>query len=371
MAERDAAYVSSLYGGFWEFDAKDFCYMTNPYFPPEEFIEALQGRLRELVKSYPSTNWYLSSLAAEHLGLTHEQLVIANGASELISAVTGAFVDHLAVPTPTFDEFANRATAQGKKVSPYQLGGDFELDVGGFIAHVVDVGANAVVLVRPNNPTGNLVSSEALRGLLESLTHLDLILIDESFIDFVNEEPTPSSDDMLSDFPNLVIMKSLSKIYGIPGLRLGYAASSNREVVAELRRQLPIWNINSLAQFFLGQIGSYSHQYFESCEKVIRATRVLHSALQRVPFLRVYPTRGNFIMCSIDYGLTATELTARLFDEFGILINNLGGKSGLEDRFVRFACRTTEDNAELVQALQAISATVPEESKYAGKGAVR
>ena len=116
MDRLDLRHVSSLYGGFWSFGIKDFCYMTNPYFPPDEFIDSLGSRLRELVKSYPSTNWYLSSLAAEPLGITHEELVIANGASELISTMTDCFVQHLAVPVPTFDEFINRAVTQ-----PYVL----------------------------------------------------------------------------------------------------------------------------------------------------------------------------------------------------------------------------------------------------------
>ena len=368
MKERDVNYVSSLYGGFWGSETKDFCYMTNPYFPPDEFIESLHSRLTELVKSYPSTNWYVSSLAAEPLGLTYEQLVIANGASELISVITESFVEHLALPVPTFDEFANRATSQGKRVSPYPLSADFELDVDGFIRHVIDVEANAVVLVRPNNPTGTLVPSESLRHMLAELRGLDLVLLDESFVDFVDEDPTPSSDGIMDDFPNLVIMKSLSKIYGIPGLRLGYASSSNREMIAELRRQIPIWSVNSMAQYFLEQMGDYRDQYLESCWKVVRATRVLHEALRRVPFLHAYPTKGNFVMCRIVYGLGATELTARLFEEFGILINNLGNKSGLEDRFVRFACRTTEDNADLIQAIQAISATIPEPAAYSRRG---
>ena len=139
MNQPDVRYVSSLYGGFWNFETKDFCYMTNPYFPPQEFIDALGSRLRQLVKSYPSTNWYISSLAAKPLGLTHEELVIANGASELISAISEEFVEHLSVPIPTFDEFVNRAVAQGKQVSPYQLTGDFELDVDDFVRHTLSV----------------------------------------------------------------------------------------------------------------------------------------------------------------------------------------------------------------------------------------
>ena len=363
MEQRDVRYVSSLYGGFWSFDVKDFCYMTNPYFPPEEFIESLGSRLRELVKSYPSTNWYLSSLVAEPLGITHEELVIANGASELISVITDRFVEHLAVPVPTFDEFVNRAVTQGKRVSPYQLEGDFELDVEGFIQHVNDTRANAALLINPNNPTGTVISQESIWHLLESLRHLDLVIFDESFIDLVSYDPPPSAMSRLLDFPNLIILKSLSKTYGIPGLRLGYAASGNREMIAELRSHLPIWGINSLAQYFLETIGDYQQQFADSCAEVRRASQLLSSGLQGVPYLHPYPTHGNFVLSRLLYGFTATELTTRLFEEFRILINDCSRKKGLDGSFVRMASRTVEENARLVQALQALDATIPAEER--------
>ena len=358
MEQQDIRYISSLYGGFWSHDVKDFCYMTNPYFPPDEFMESMGARLRELVKSYPSTNWYLSSLAAKPLGITHEELVIANGASELISAITDRFVKHLAVPIPTFDEFVNRADSQGKRVSTYQLEGDFELDVEGFIQHVKNSGANAALLINPNNPTGSVIPQESIWRLLESLHHLDLVIFDESFIDLVSYDPPPSAMSRFLEFPNLIILKSLSKTYGIPGLRLGYAASGNRERIAELRSHLPIWGINSLAQYFLENIGDYQQQFADSCAEVIRASHFLSAGLQGVPYLHPYPSQGNFVLSRLLNGLTATELTTRLFEEFRILINDCSRKKGLDGSFVRMASRTVEENAELVQALQTLNATI-------------
>ncbi len=370
MEQPDVRYISSLYGGFWSFDVNDFCYMTNPYFPPDEFIDSLGARLRRLVKSYPSTNWHLSSLAAVPLGITHEELVIANGASELISVITDRFVKRLAVPIPTFDEFVNRAVLQGKQVSGYQLEGDFEVDVEGFARHVKDSGANAALLINPNNPTGVAIPQERVWEFLESLRHLDLVILDESFIDFVDCDPLPSAMTRLWDYPNLIILKSLSKTYGIPGLRLGYAASSDRGRIAEMRSHLPIWGINSLAQYFLERIEEYGQQFADSCAQVRRAAQSLYSGLQGVPYLHPYPTQGNFVLCRVLNGLTATELTDRLFGEFRILINNCGRKNGLDDRFVRMASRTLEENAQLVQALQALDATPTTEEQSIRVGGV-
>ena len=119
--------VSSLYGGFWNFELQDFCYMTNRYFPPADLIGELASSLPELVKSYPSTNRRLSSLVAAPLGLTHEQVVVGNGAAEIISVLSGLRVERLAVPIPTFDEYPNRAAVQGKPVSRYPADAEFVL----------------------------------------------------------------------------------------------------------------------------------------------------------------------------------------------------------------------------------------------------
>ncbi len=359
MEKQDIRQVSSLYGGFWDFDFEDFCYLTNPYFPPKEFMESLQSRLMELVKSYPSTNWYISSLAAEPLGLTEKEVVIANGASELISAISNRFVKHLAVPIPTFDEYINRARDQGKAVTPYPMDGDFELDIEGFVQHVKKSGANAALVVTPNNPTGALVPYESIRYLLESLRELDMVLIDESFLDFADYSVDPSAMGMIYEFPNLVIIKSLSKVYGIPGLRLGYAVTGDPDRATQLRQDVPIWSINSLAQYFLAEMPKYQQEFVDSCDAVKRATRVLSAELEAIPYLHSYPTQANFVLCRMLNGLTSAELTRRLFDDHRILINDSSGKAGLDNRYVRIASCSAEQNAGLIKALHDIAVTVP------------
>ena len=285
--------------------------------------------------------------------------MVGNGASELISAITSRYVENLAVPVPTFDEFINRAVAQGRRISPYPLNGDFQLDAEGFHQHVQDSGADAALLIRPNNPTGTHIPKATLRDLLESLRRLRLVLVDESFSDFVTSETATSALDLIEEFPNLVVLKSLSKVYGIPGLRLGYAASGDREIIATLRRDVPIWSINSPAQFFLEEMGPYLGQFQDSCQRVKRATQTLVDGLQTVPYLRAYPTQGNFVLCRVLDGLTAPELTARLYDEFRVLINDCSGKRGLEGPFVRMASRTEEENLELVRTLRMLADAVP------------
>jgi len=355
MQTQEIKHLSSLYGGFWSHNVLDFCYMTNRYFPPSRMIEDLQARLPELIGSYPSTNWFLSSMLAAQVGLSQDELVVGNGASELINAVVSRFVQRLAVPVPTFEEFMNRARIQGKEVRPFKPSEQFDLDIDEFIQHIKSTESDSALLIRPNNPTGSYLAKSDLVYFLDRMRTLELVLVDESFLDFVDAEPDPSALDLIGEYPNLLILKSLSKNCGIPGIRLGYAATGNAQRLADLRNDLPIWSINSFAQYFLEEMGSYRAEYTESCRLVRDATQRLVRGLEDVPFLHPYPTNGNFVLCSILYGFTGEELESRLFEDSRILVNNCGSKDGLEGDFIRVACRTVEDNDRLVEALMRIA----------------
>jgi len=355
MQNQEMNHLCSLYGGFWSHNVLDFCYMTNRYFPPRRMIEDLQSRLPELIGSYPSTNWHLSSLLGEQLGLSHNELVVGNGASELINAIISRFVHRLAVPVPTFEEFVNRAKILGREVRPFKLSQRFDLDIDEFIGHVRTTDSDSALLIRPNNPTGSYLSKSDLVYFLDRMRSLELVLVDESFMDFVDAEPDPSALDLLDEYPNLMVLKSLSKNCGIPGIRLGYAATGNAERLADLRADLPIWSINSFAQYFLEEMGNYQWEYTESCRRVRQATRNLVQSLEAVPYLHPFPTQGNFILLQVLHGFTGEELAARLFEDCRVLVNNCGSKEGLEGEFIRVACRTEEDNGRLVDAFMRIA----------------
>ena len=347
--------LSSLYGGYWNQNVLDFCYMTNRYFPPQRMIEDMQAKLPELIGNYPSTNWHLSSLMARQVGLTHNELVIGNGASELINAIVSRYVHRLAVPMPTFEEFVNRAKMLGKEVCPFKPSQRFDLDIDEFINHVKSSGSDSALLIRPNNPTGSYLLKNDLVYFLDRMRNLNLALVDESFLDFVDAEANPSGLDLIDEYPNLLVLKSLSKNYGIPGIRLGYAATANAERVAHLRNDLPIWSVNAFAQYFLEEMGDYRSEYDKSCLQVMEATRRLVRGLANVPYLYPYPTQGNFVLCWVLYGFTGEELAARLFEDSRVLVNNCGPKGGLGDNFIRIACRTEDDNTRLVEAFMRLS----------------
>ncbi len=354
--KNNLSFVQSLYGGFWNFNIKDFNYLVNPYFPPDRFMEAIKSNLEILIRSYPSTNWYISKLCANFIGLSEDQLVIANGASELISAATQRFVKKLSIPIPTFDEYINRAGIQGKEVSLFQMDDGYSLNLKEFRSHIFESGSNSALIINPNNPTGELLSKDSIIEFLEETRQLDLVILDESFIDFSSPDVGISLQADLENYRNLLIIKSLSKSYGIPGLRLGYGITCNKEIIYKLRREIPIWSINSLAQYFLEHIDDYLEEFVESCVQIRVATEILYNGLSGISYVHPYPTQANYVFCKMLHGYTSENLVDALYSDSGILINDCKQKRGLDNRFVRIASRTAVENKLLIEAMERISA---------------
>ena len=350
----DRATISSIYGGYWNENLKDFRFMTNPYFPPDAFMDSLTTRVAQLVKSYPSTNWYVSELYAGLIDLDKDRLVLANGASELIAAIIDLYVDHLCVPIPTFDEYINRARDLGKKVTTvyWEPGSDF--DEIAFIDAVRESQANTALLIRPNNPTGSLITRKKAIAVMDGLRDIDLIIVDESFLEFCADPEEETVSNLMDDYPNLIILKSLSKIYGIPGLRLGYVSSTNTDWISMIRRHLPLWGINALAQYFVEELPKYDREFHDACVSVKKASVVLSGGLETLRGIRAYPTTANFVLCKLPSDRSSASLVDELWDIDRILINDCSNKAGLDQSFIRLASRTSDDNAMLVDVMKQV-----------------
>ena len=351
----DLSFINTLYGGYWNYDLTDFRYMINPYFPPQEMLDTITASVGLLSRSYPSTNRHISKLFSDYLNLGVDEVVIANGASELISTIERLFIKKMAIPVPTFDEYINRLRFQGKPTSLYETKKeeDFKLDLDSYIRFAQESGSNAALFVRPNNPTGNLIPRAEMERALQKLAGFDLVLVDESFIEFSTMEGGASILESVRDYDNLIIVKSLSKVYGIPGLRLGCAICANSRRADMLREELPIWSVNSFAQRFVELLGGYREEFRESCRKTARATAGLHAELSRLECLRPYATEANFVLCELAGNARSTDLVAFLFEKYQLLIYDCSAKIGLDSRFIRISSRTEEENAELIAAIRA------------------
>jgi histidinol-phosphate/aromatic aminotransferase/cobyric acid decarboxylase-like protein len=235
----------------------------------------------------------------------------------------------------------------------------FELDVEQFHAEARAAGVDAVIITSPNNPTSMAVPRADLLRLGELLAAEGILLVvDESFVDFCAEGQ--SMEPELAARPNLVVIKSMSKAYGIGGLRLGYLATANLELVSRLRSELPIWNINGFAESFLRLLPRYQDAFRAGCARVREDRDHLYHRLSRIDGLYVYRPDANYVMVRLPEHWTGPAVTRALFTEHGILIKDCAGKSMADgERFLRIACRTKRENQRLAVALEKVLGVEP------------
>ncbi len=348
--------VQKLHGAYWRYGFTDHSYLYNMHFPPAEMLDVFQGNLREIVTNYPVAQTRLARLLADWTGANPDHLVVANGAAELIKILGNQFARRLSIPTPSFNEY-EEVIAPGE-LNRFALDpATFELDIDAFAESAIRWRSDTAVVVTPNNPTAvSVLPADVLRlaRLLE--VHDCRLIIDESFIEFSRAGADASVEEMVETFPNLVVVKSMSKVFGIAGLRLGYLLSADREFVSAVRGCLPIWNINGLAEEFLRTVGRYRSEFSESCDLTRATCRELYADLCALPGVEPIEPDANFVLCRlVEPGVTGPEVARRLYVEHNILIKDCAAKSMPEaDRYLRIASRTSAENRRLVQALGAL-----------------
>jgi threonine-phosphate decarboxylase len=333
----------------------DFCFIANPYYPTPEMLRDLQQVLPSLIKSYPSSSPIMSqrNLAAV-LNVDPEHLLIGNGATELIVLINTVLIDRIAVPVPTFGEYIEKLRDQ-RDVEQYELDPDrhYELRLDEYLSWVHKRNLRALLVINPGNPTGQLIPLDEMIEFVQQLSDLELVIVDESFIDFAGN-PVPSLLPVADRFSNLLIVRSMSKHCGVPGLRLGYAYSGNLYLLNRLRRFVPTWNLNTLAEYFLSLLPATDVAYQEGRKRLIDDVAVLYSELRSIPGLDVYPTGANFVLFKIQTGMTAAELQKRLLDEHKMYVRDCTNKVGMDQFHIRVASQGREKDSRLVEALRAL-----------------
>jgi len=349
-------YISSQHGGYYRHDFIDHAYLFNLYFPPEEVFTCFKNQIHDLVLNYPVAQNALASLVGKLINQKPEYIVVGNGAAELIKIVSGQIARKIVIPVPSFNEYVNAAPKGCAGEFPLESP-SFELDVDKFAAHVIKTGADIAVVVTPNNPTSIAVPKPDLIRLAKKLSGHDcLLIIDESFIDFVQDPDQTSMKDKIEMYPNIVIFKSMSKAYGICGLRIGYLLTANSNFAKAVRQGVHIWNINGFAEQFLRVLPDYRDAFIKSCNRVKKDRDKLYKDLSTFSGLTVYKPDANFIFCQLpDTGPNAPELTKKLFVEHNMYIKDCQGKTMPgADRYIRIAARTKKENTNLVNALGSI-----------------
>ena len=345
--------LGSRYGGYWRYPKLlDFCYLVNPYFPPKRLMDEIKANFETLLTQYPSGMRVNSLLAAKDFGVKQEHILVGNGAAELIKALMEGETGKVGFVRPTFEEYYNRCDPAQRVV--YQPEG-FTYTADDLMREFSGKGISTLLFINPDNPSGSyLLKAEVCRLADWAETEGIRLVLDESFADFSDElDNTLILDEMLERYPHLVVVKSISKSYGVPGLRLGVLASADEAMIAAMKKNVAIWNINAFAEFYLQIEEKYKKDYALALEKFRAARAEYVAALRDIPGLRVLPSQANYVMAELTGGITAAELTARLLSEYNILIKDLTAKVQ-GGQYIRLAVRDEKDNARLVQALRAV-----------------
>ncbi|NTU89491.1 MAG: aminotransferase class I/II-fold pyridoxal phosphate-dependent enzyme [Actinobacteria bacterium] len=350
--------LQSRYGGFWRYPRlKDFCYLVNPFFPPKRLLDELQADFSRLVCDYPSGMRVNSLLAAKYFGVHEDCICVGNGAAELIKSLIDGIEGNVGVIYPTFEEYPNRVAAD--RLVPYLAAEpDFRYTAGELIEYFSGRDLELLVLVNPDNPTGHCMPREQIEDLIAwgGKEGVD-ILVDESFADFASEGAAPTFFDQayLEAHPNLLMMKSISKSFGVPGLRLGVFATADTVRIAAMKKDVSIWNINSFGECYLQIAGKYKGDYSKALERFREVRDEYASGLTSIPFLRVLPSEANYICCEVLPPHTSRSLAVSLLDSSDILIKDLASKKGFNERdYIRLAVKKPEDNEALLGALRAL-----------------
>lgn len=344
------------YGGYWRFPKMlDFCYLVNPYFPPKRMKDELRANFDVLLTEYPSGMAVNSLLAGKYFGIRQEFVVVGNGAAELIKSLMAQIQGKIGVVFPTFEEYPNRID-RSRIVTFVPDNSDFRYTADDLKQFFAKQEINTLLLINPDNPSGNFIPKDEVLALAGWCNERNIqLVVDESFVDFTDDYATSSllKNEILLAHNNLVVIKSISKSYGVPGLRLGIMASSNVELIAYVKKDVAIWNINSFAEFYMQIFNKYEHIYKAACAKFLDERRRFESNLKQISYLRVIPSQANYFLCEVTRRFSAHELTEILLNRFDILIKDCNNKTGLAGKnYIRVAIRNSEDNDTLITALK-------------------
>ena len=345
----------SRYGGFWRFPKLlDFCYLVNPFFPSQRMLDEMKASFQTLLTEYPSGMKVNALLASKCWGVSEKYIVPGNGAAELIKFLMDNLNGKLGVIRPSFEEYPNRY--QGEVVTFIPQNSDFRYTGQDIIDYYANKDIANLLLINPDNPSGNFIPKDDILKVADwcKLNQVRFI-VDESFVDFSEDYEICSmlDDTILESYPNMIVVKSISKSYGVPGLRLGIMASADEMLIKEAKKYVSIWNINSFAEFFMQIFTKYSKDYHKACGSFQAERADFLSKLYEIPFIHVMPTQANFVLCEVKEPYSSMEIVKRMLREHNILLSACSAKKGLQGgKYLRIAIRGHQDNARLIEAFK-------------------
>ena len=367
--------IKKRYGGYWRYpEMLDFCYLVNPLFPTEKLISEMKSFFPELLTKYPSGLEINNLLAAKNFAVNSGYICVGNGASELIRVLMTTLSGKVGVIYPTFEEYPNlipkerivaynlaerpadsNNTTNASNTSNSNVKSVYSYDEGNLMSFFEDKDIETLVLINPDNPSGNLINEEGISRLLKWCNERNIkLVLDESFLDFAKGAKLTGhiTNKILGDNENLIVVKSISKSHGVPGIRLGIICTSDIELIQRIRKNVSIWNINSFAEFYLQIFEKYQRDFEIAMEGFLPLREEFYLELGQIALLRVLPSESNFFMCEVKEPHTAVRITEELLDKHDIFIKDLTGKTGIKGQWIRISIKSAEENKRIVEALK-------------------
>ena len=346
------------FGGYWRYPRLiDFCYLVNPFYPNQKLVDEMQANFGRLLCEYPSGMNVNSLLGAKYYGLRREQVCVGNGAAELIKSLMENLKGKIGMIYPTFEEYPHRR--KEADIVPYWIkDSDFRYTADELIQFYEDKDIQILVLINPDNPSGNYIEKQDVLRIAKWAEQKNIrFIVDESFVDFADtkESVTLLEEELIRTYKNLIVIKSISKSFGVPGLRLGILASDDLGLIAKMKKDIAIWNINSFAEFYMQIFEKYKSNYEEAMRKFKDVRKEYVELLNQVQKLRVIPSQANYLMCELTGSMSSRELAEELLDKYSILIKDLSNKKGFEGKsYIRVAVKRPEENRKLVEAMKEV-----------------
>lgn len=347
------------FGGFWRFPQMlDYCYLVNPFFNESRIIDEIEANFRTLIAEYPSGMKVNTLLASKCWGIKEDYIIPGNGAAELIKALMELLPGTLGIVRPTFEEYPNRRDSENL-VTFVPDNEDFRYTASDLMEFFGAHSADNLLIINPDNPSGNFIPyTDVLKLAAWSEERGICLIVDESFVDFSTgyENNTLLQNAILEQYPHLIVMKSISKSYGVPGIRLGILCTADKEIIQKMKKTVSIWNINSFAEFFMQIFNKYEKDYKRACDKFIAERDDFEKKLREISFLRVMPSQANYFLCEILPPMNANTLVLTMLKRFNILTRDCSDKKGFDGQkqYMRIAVRNHEDNAKLIAGFKAL-----------------
>lgn len=344
--------IQYRYGGYWRYPKlTDFCCPINSFYPPQKMKDEIVASFNSLVTQYPSGNEVNSLLAGKIYGIDHNMVIVGNGIPELIREIMNQVHGKVGIIQTAFNEYTRRV--QGEKIVYTPDSEDFSYTVNDLIRYFSKQRVDSLIISNPDNSSGNFILRNDMEQLVQWCDNNGItIVVDESFIDYAEWGYSLLEEDVLAKYKKLVVIRSISEPHGMPGIRLGILASADQEIIDNIRQNISIWNVNSIAEFYMQIFEKYKKQYLTSLAEIIKERKRFIEQLSLIKGIHVIESQSNHLMVEITNGLTARDVTKMLLNECNILVKDLSVKRmNINHQYIRIAIRSSKENDNFVCCL--------------------